>query len=119
MSPTYPVGDQTVECHRCLGDRPQVGEGEGESISEPLATELVDPENTPIEPHVVEGDTDAGEKGGALDGTTCDPVLEYRFRPVIELFVFVVVSMEGSRDWLRASCRFLILETFNIRIFSL
>jgi hypothetical protein len=57
------VGDQTVECHRGVGDSPQVGEGEGGSISEPLATEFVDSGNTAIEPLVADGDTDVGENG--------------------------------------------------------
>jgi hypothetical protein len=42
MSPTYPVGDQTAESHRGVGDHPLVGEGEGGSASKSIATELAE-----------------------------------------------------------------------------
>jgi len=61
-SPKYPVGNQKGEYHRDVDDIPQVSEGEGGTMSEPLCTELVDPGPTPNDPLEVEGVTDASEK---------------------------------------------------------
>jgi hypothetical protein len=61
-SPKYPVGNQKGEYHRDVHDIPQVSEGEGGTMSEPLCTELVDPGPTPNDPLEVEGVTDASEK---------------------------------------------------------
>jgi hypothetical protein len=62
-SPKYPTENQTVEYHRDVVDSPQVIEGEGGTLLEPLCTELVCPELTPNDPLVVEGVTNTGEKG--------------------------------------------------------
>jgi len=42
---------------------PKLSEEEGGTMSEPLCTELIDPEPTPNEPLEVEGVTNASEKG--------------------------------------------------------
>ena len=49
-SPEYPMGNETGEYRRNVGDSPQVVEGEGGSISNALCTELVNPESTPYCP---------------------------------------------------------------------
>ena len=61
-SPKDPVGNQTGEYHRDVDDIPQVSEGEGGTMSEPLCTELVFPEPTPNEPLEVEDVTNANKK---------------------------------------------------------
>jgi hypothetical protein len=58
----YPMGNQAGEYHQDVGDSPQLSEGEGGSMSEPVCTEVVDPETTPSEPLEGEGVTNAGEK---------------------------------------------------------
>ena len=58
----YPVGDQTDDYHRDVDETPQVSEGEGGTMSEPIRTELLAPGPTPHNPLEVEGVTDAREK---------------------------------------------------------
>jgi hypothetical protein len=56
------VGNQAGEYHRDVDDSPQVSEGDGGTMSEPLCTEQVELECTPKEPLEVEDVTNASEK---------------------------------------------------------
>ena len=60
--PTHPVGNQAGEYHRDVDDSPQVSEGDGGTVSEPLCTEQVELESTPNEPLEVEDVTNACER---------------------------------------------------------
>jgi hypothetical protein len=63
MSPTYPVEDQTGECHMGVGDHPEIGEGESGNASKSIATELAESGKARSEPLVTDAVNNAGEKG--------------------------------------------------------
>jgi hypothetical protein len=57
----YPLGTQAGECHRNVGDSPELSEGKGGNISETLCTGVVNQEHTPSEPLAGDGVTNAGD----------------------------------------------------------
>ena len=74
------------ETRHNIGDSPQLSEGEGGSISEPLYTELVDPEPTPNEPPELKVLPTRMRRERVRLGTTYDPIQEEMFRLIELLF---------------------------------
>jgi len=74
-SPKYHIRKQAGEYNRDVDDSSQGSEGEGENMSEPLCTELVETESTPNDSFEVENVTNASEKAEST------PTYNLRSRP--------------------------------------